>query len=791
MMNHINPKQFTGRLIYILFLLIISHYSYCQISPVNPNATNDACKVLSYLDDLTDERRPGVVSGQNVEHGDEMLDPEPDEGWSYLIEQLHANTGKWVGMAGVDYEFTAKFSVNRLQNANVKLKEYWNEGGLITINWTPRNYFYGGDYSPMQDPPNGPLNGQNFRDLITPGKPEYDQWIGALNRIAEALLDLRDAGVVVIWRPMQEMNNPSMWFARNTALGKGDIGAQEWKDVWIHMYNYFTNDKGLNNLLWNYSGLAWQPNASAETYPGDQYVDIISITSYHDELNIPNYNTWMGYDKPLGAAEYGRRIPNAGSPNFDNTKYRQKLQNDYPGVAYWMTWHDWSGVNMSLVRNQNESDLLNHSYVLTRDELQWQNSNGCGLPIEQTPYTILNIPGKIEGEFYDNGGQGVAYNDTSTGNTGGALRSDDVDVGAKAGASNGHSVGWSASGEWLEYTLASVTSGTYDLEFSYASGAGGSVGDLKVELDGVLLGTFTNLTSDGNWNNFRTATLPGITVSGGSDKVLRLEYVNGASFDIDAIEFITSGGGGCSAGNKTESAVDAVYTQNGTVFNNNDLRVEQNNRVTYVKFDVDGICTPVTSATLRFDNNDSGNGTFKVFLGSHNSWDDNTSNAGSLPSKGAELASKSGSIGTGQLDFNLSTSAIDNGEITFIVEQTSSGNDIKMSSDNVGNSNDHPKLIIDYGSGAGSRLGTSTLSAADELGGVIIYPNPSNGHFVVKGITAFKSVSLFNKVGQLMDLETKLTAEGLEIISPSLSQGTYVLRVIDGIRPVVYKVLIE
>ena len=48
------------------------------------------------------------------------------------------------------------------------------------------------------------------------------------------------------------------------------------------------------------------------------------------------------------------------------------------------------------------------------------------------------IPGAIQAEDYDAGANGVTYFDKTGGNTGGAYRSDDVDIETGLGA-NGHS----------------------------------------------------------------------------------------------------------------------------------------------------------------------------------------------------------------------------------------------------------------------------------------------------------------------------------------------------------------
>jgi len=56
--------------------------------------------------------------------------------------------------------------------------------------------------------------------------------------------------------------------------------------------------------------------------------------------------------------------------------------------------------------------------------------------------------------------------------------------------------------------------------------AGTAVGDLRVLLDGVVLGTIP-VNATGGWQTYTDATLPAVTIAGGSNRVLRLEVVNG------------------------------------------------------------------------------------------------------------------------------------------------------------------------------------------------------------------------------------------------------------------------
>jgi chitodextrinase len=156
---------------------------------------------------------------------------------------------------------------------------------------------------------------------------------------------------------------------------------------------------------------------------------------------------------------------------------------------------------------------------------------------ERSPYggVAREIPGLIEAEDYDEGGQGVAYYDTDATNNGGAYRKDAVDISATGDNGGGFNVGWTAAGEWLTYTV-NVKPGTYNINFRVASADGGRV---DVKLDGVLLGSM-GFAPSGGYGSWRTYTLPNITIANaGTNQVLRLDIRN-AGFNLNSFEFIST-----------------------------------------------------------------------------------------------------------------------------------------------------------------------------------------------------------------------------------------------------------
>lgn len=83
------------------------------------------------------------------------------------------------------------------------------------------------------------------------------------------------------------------------------------------------------------------------------------------------------------------------------------------------------------------------------------------------------LPGILEAEDFDNGPNGVAYSDSDNKNEGGKYRSDSgVDI--DNGPNGGFVVGWTASGEWLEYTVKVEAEQVMDWSAKVSSGLTGS-----------------------------------------------------------------------------------------------------------------------------------------------------------------------------------------------------------------------------------------------------------------------------------------------------------------------------
>jgi beta-glucanase (GH16 family) len=156
---------------------------------------------------------------------------------------------------------------------------------------------------------------------------------------------------------------------------------------------------------------------------------------------------------------------------------------------------------------------------------------GDGCP--QAPYrmTPAPVPGVVEAEDFDLGGQGIAYDDANANNNGGAYRpGEGVDLESTTDDGLGFNVGWTVPGEWIEYTV-DVTAGTYDVALRVASAAAG--GTLHLELDGADRTGPVTFPGTGGWQSWATVTVEDVTLAAGV-RTLRL-VIDGGEFNLNRI----------------------------------------------------------------------------------------------------------------------------------------------------------------------------------------------------------------------------------------------------------------
>ena len=142
------------------------------------------------------------------------------------------------------------------------------------------------------------------------------------------------------------------------------------------------------------------------------------------------------------------------------------------------------------------------------------------------------VPGRIQAEDFDEGGEGVAFHDTSFGNQGKSYRNEDVDI---SGNNEFMGVGWTDAGEWLEYTVVVARSGEYSLKLRIAN-ADNDDAVFRVMVDGNWVTGPIQCPLTHSWDSWKEVSAGSIHLESGSH-VLRL-LIDG-HFAIDYMELLS------------------------------------------------------------------------------------------------------------------------------------------------------------------------------------------------------------------------------------------------------------
>lgn len=312
--------------------------------PADPALNERGRAVLAYFQELRASPDFKLLSGQFCGwSGQARLDE---------LGRIHEATGRWPAVIGLDYcRWNHKEADIGVEAPNELARAYWNAGGLVTISWhafDPANPAGGG----LRD------KGVAIADLLADGTPTHQRWMAGLDRIAGGLAALQRDGVVVLWRPFHEMNGGWFWW-----------GAQKPADfvaVWRQMFDYFTKEKGLHNLVWVY-GPNHGANA-ADYYPGDAYVDIVGLDAYTDFVDpdhIKGFAALAAIDKPVGFTEFGPHGADHPPGDFDYRRLPDGLAKNFPAARFFMSWND----NWNPAANKFAREFYQDPRVISRESL--------------------------------------------------------------------------------------------------------------------------------------------------------------------------------------------------------------------------------------------------------------------------------------------------------------------------------------------------------------------------------------------------------------------------------------
>ncbi len=318
--------------------------------PRDPLATENTRALLAWLYSLETRETDRLLSGQEIGPAD------AEHGYAFWVDGLHERTGSRPAMIALEY-FGGTNDPYPLdvERKNRVIVDHWREGGLVSVYHNYANPWTGRRVRDRTIP-----EGASYSDVYTPGTQANGRFLKDLDHSADQFLLLQEQGVVVIFRPFHEMNRDAFWWhAADPA---------EFTKLWRYTYRHLTQVRGVHNLLYFFSPGAvneidLQSVAPHIYYPGDDFVDIVGLDLYEDNLlDSPraNYAQTVALGKLFGFGEIGGSLPaTPKNRDWNLTQLPEAVRNGYPEAVFWVSWSSWypDGI-MSMVELPGARELF-------------------------------------------------------------------------------------------------------------------------------------------------------------------------------------------------------------------------------------------------------------------------------------------------------------------------------------------------------------------------------------------------------------------------------------------------
>jgi beta-mannanase len=200
-----------------------------------------------------------------------------------------------------DFLYNASYASESQRKAMIdEMIKQWNNGAIVQLllhvappTVTPEDEKRGVSWSGTPNSVISDLTDAQWDELLTEGSPLNINWKRRLDVYAKYMRQLKNAGVVFLFRPFHEMNQHVFWWGgRPKVTQTGKILQSSTSGLFRMTRDYLEKEKELDNIIWVWDmqdlgadyGTNYQtPYSSADWQqfnPGDDYWDIFALDIY-------------------------------------------------------------------------------------------------------------------------------------------------------------------------------------------------------------------------------------------------------------------------------------------------------------------------------------------------------------------------------------------------------------------------------------------------------------------------------------------------------------------------------
>lgn len=320
-------------------------------NPVNSNTSAETKSLLSFLvDNFGKTTLAGQFQNDNLTY----------TASSSEISYIEKTSGKYPAIYGTDLINYSPSRVSRGVSTIATedaIKWSKNENGILSLMWhwnAPTDLIDSGEHLWWSGFYTNATTFDIAAVMSDTTSERYQLLLSDIDAIAVQLKKVQNENIPVLWRPLHEAEGAWFWW--------GAKGPEACKKLWILLYNRLTNYHKINNLLWVWT--TSDSDAALSWYPGDEYVDILSVDVYYADAE---YGTSSFMFDNLRNKFNGKKLlamsENGPIPDIDKM---------YQQDAYWSYFCTWTGdytTNGIANTISHIDEVFNSENVTTLDEL--------------------------------------------------------------------------------------------------------------------------------------------------------------------------------------------------------------------------------------------------------------------------------------------------------------------------------------------------------------------------------------------------------------------------------------